>query len=306
MSSNLYSLLPTPTPPAFALDLTYRVFRSWNHLIHGSSPPTLTSTTYHGPHDGTASASITRSRTCSPSPSSCSASFHSCFGPGDGYEQEVKILEDNLDQSILREEENLHIDGAGSGPDDLEALKKSLKEQRLRADVEIEQLRKKLADVEMKNTRTTHDLNKEISELESLVEAKIYREDELEQEVERLKEKIGKLERKKSKSSIGPEAVVGEGAHRESSTLTTTSHVSNSSFSSENGVDVCEICEKPGHDIFNCDLLKEDGPLSAKSITSAAHKAINGDREEELDVWCEDCEGHGHTAENCPNAEDVF
>ena len=59
---------------------------------------------------------------------------------------------------------------------------------------EVEQLRKKLSDLEMKNARQIHDvrhraivthalltqtllqLNKEISELETLIEAKIYRE----------------------------------------------------------------------------------------------------------------------------------
>lgn len=38
------------------------------------------------------------------------------------------------------------------------------------------QLRKKIAEAEQKVARVTHDLNKEISELESLVESKIYRE----------------------------------------------------------------------------------------------------------------------------------
>ncbi|KAK1235248.1 hypothetical protein PQX77_001529 [Marasmius sp. AFHP31] len=301
--SSLFLSLP---PPIFTC-----IFRYWNHLIHGSSSPPLTPATHDGSHDGAISASSTRSRTRSPSPSSSSASFYSCFGPCDGLEQEVKILEDNLDQSILREEENLHIDGSGSDPSDVEALKKTLKEQRLRTDVEIEQLRKKLADAEMKNARTMHDLNKEISELESLVEAKIYREDELDQEIERLKEKNAKLERKISKTSTGPETVVAQAEeHVRSASLasSTPSHISTPSVSSVTSIDVCEICEKPGHDIFTCDLLKEDGPLSATSMTSAAHKAINGDREEEeeLDVWCEDCEGHGHTAENCPNSEDVF
>ncbi|KAF9258302.1 hypothetical protein L218DRAFT_948467 [Marasmius fiardii PR-910] len=201
-----------------------------------------------------------------------------------------------------------------SGPSDVEGLKKSLKEQRLRADVEIEQLRKKLTDVEMKNARTTHDLNKEISELEALVEAKIYREDELEQEVEHLKEKLAKHDRKKAaKSSTDPDAIdqSKQGSRhvsQTSSSSTSTLHTPIASQSSQDVAIVCEICEKPGHDIFNCDLLKENGPLSAKSITSAAHRAINGDRdtEEELDLWCEDCEGHGHSAENCPNSEDVF
>ena len=38
---------------------------------------------------------------------------------------------------------------------------------------EVEQLRKRLSDVEMKHARQVHDLNKEITELETLVEAKV-------------------------------------------------------------------------------------------------------------------------------------
>jgi hypothetical protein len=51
----------------------------------------------------------------------------------------VKILEDNLDQSIMREEENLNLDKIGKdGSNDgseIEQLKKILKEQRLKFDV---------------------------------------------------------------------------------------------------------------------------------------------------------------------------
>jgi len=53
--------------------------------------------------------------------------------------QEVKILEDNLDQSIMREEENLNLDkigqDGGEGGEEMEKLKKMLKEQRLKFDV---------------------------------------------------------------------------------------------------------------------------------------------------------------------------
>ncbi|KAK7046094.1 hypothetical protein VNI00_007092 [Paramarasmius palmivorus] len=225
----------------------------------------------------------------------------------EGLRAEIKILEDNLDQSILREEENIAL---SSDTNEGEGVK-ALKEGRLRADKEIETLRKKIADMEMKHARSVHDLNKEISELEALVEAKIYREDELEQEIERLKAKASK------KASKGPDL----------SSSTTSASIPAPIITSGNGAGVggagngevvCEICDRPGHDIFTCDLLKEDGPLSAKSMTSSAHRAINGGgvgvsvggkgtgKEEELDVWCEDCEGHGHTAKECPYGEDVF
>ncbi|KAK7439323.1 hypothetical protein VKT23_017548 [Stygiomarasmius scandens] len=229
--------------------------------------------------------------------------------------QEVKILEDNLDQSIMREEENLNLDkigkDGGEGGEEIEKLKKMLKEQRLKFDVEVEQLRKKVADLEMKSARSTHDLNKEISELEALVESKIYREDELEQEIERLKDKLTRAQ-KKAKSSTGPSEIVTEHEPRKPSISTSSIH-SSSSFSQNSqthGDDevVCEICERPGHDMFNCDLLKEDRPLSTTSSISSLSE-VNGKTANGVsgqDLWCEDCESPGHTAEDCPNSEDVF
>lgn len=90
-------------------------------------------------------------------------------------------------------------------------------------------------------------------------------QDDLEREVERLRDKLSKkTSRNGSMNGVPPP---------------TQSH----------GEDVCEICEQPGHDIFSCSLLKDDGP--------AKH-------EEEL--VCEDCEGRGHVAANCPHSLDVF
>lgn len=60
---------------------------------------------------------------------------------------------------------------------------------------------------------------------------------------------------------------------------------------------VCEICERPGHDIFTCDLLKDEGPVSSTRLSFAS--AVD-------EVICEDCEERGHTAANCPNSLDVF
>jgi hypothetical protein len=104
-------------------------------------------------------------------------------------------------------------------------------------------------------------------------------QDELEQEIERLKEKVER-QKKTSKGSI-------ETPHHRDRALSLTS------ATSEVEQSVCEICERPGHDIFTCDLLKED-TRTASTTQSAA------------DIFCEDCEGHGHTAENCPYSLDVF
>ncbi|KAH8828368.1 hypothetical protein DL96DRAFT_1815613 [Flagelloscypha sp. PMI_526] len=149
------------------------------------------------------------------------------------------------------------------------------------------QLRKKLADLEAKNARTIRALNKEITDLEALVESKIYREacllppqgDELEQEVEHLRDKLSR-QKKSSKSSIGST----EPKSRPSET--------------RNGIGqkesaVCEICEQPGHDIFSCSLL-QDEPTVVPSTSASG------------EPFCSDCETSGHTADECPHSLDVF
>ncbi|KAF5385794.1 hypothetical protein D9615_002454 [Tricholomella constricta] len=152
--------------------------------------------------------------------------------------QEVQILEENLDKSLDQEE---IVDSLRGGSED---SPRKLKEQQSRLEMEQEQLRKKLVDAEMKSARTIHDLNKEISELEALVESKIYREDELEQELERMREKLARQSKKSSKSStdtIDSRSTVGVG-----------------------GEQVCEICERPGHDIFSCDVLNKEAPVTLR------------------------------------------
>lgn len=75
-----------------------------------------------------------------------------------------------------------------------------------------------------------------------------------------------------------------------------------SGTTSHSGEDVCEICERPGHDIFSCDLLKDDQPLSGGSVSDRDFLKKSATD----DLFCEDCEEHGHTAANCPHSLDVF
>ncbi|KAG7445442.1 uncharacterized protein BT62DRAFT_195052 [Guyanagaster necrorhizus] len=168
--------------------------------------------------------------------------------------QEVKILEDSMD----REEEGALSD-----------------------DADVEDLRKKLAEAEKKNLRVASDLNKEISELEALVESKIYREDELEQEIERLKAKLAKKSSSSSK-------------HSDTSSIRRVP-----STSSLDASVVCEICERPGHDIFSCDLLKGDAPAPINGTGGS----MNGGNKS---LFCEDCESYGHLPVDCPHSMDVF
>ena len=64
--------------------------------------------------------------------------------------------------------------------------------------------------------------------------------------------------------------------------------------------EVCEICERPGHDIFTCDLLKEGAAPPSAGIMSSSSP------HDDAELICEDCEERGHTAANCPHSLDVF
>ncbi|KAF7965387.1 hypothetical protein HWV62_44085, partial [Athelia sp. TMB] len=200
----------------------------------------------------------------------------------DQLRQELKLLEDNVEQSLLREEEALNAEDARAsspGSADAAALQKTLKEQKIKYEMDLEQIRKRLTEAERHNRHADMKAQKEISELEALVESKIYREDELEQELEKAKEKLARAERKVGKSP-GPRPRLSASSGQTSSSA--------SDIDSE----VCELCDQPGHDMFNCDGLP---PLAPKSL-----------REDPSSLYCDDCDTHGHTTANCPHAMEVF
>lgn len=88
--------------------------------------------------------------------------------------QEMRELEDNVEQSILREERELEImERNGAPPSILKSTQADIKSKQdvslkshsemtiiniWTAQAELEQLRKKLNEVEMKNARTIHDV----------------------------------------------------------------------------------------------------------------------------------------------------
>jgi chromosome segregation ATPase len=195
--------------------------------------------------------------------------------------ESIKNLEQAMDESILREERMLEEEQNGGATGDSSVTQRALKESRS----ELEQLRKKLSELEKKSAKTISELNKEVADLESLVEAKIYREDDLEREVERLKDKVQRLQSKtSSKSTSGGDGLGKSTSNRGNHTRSST--VTQQTVTKEEPVHtsaVCEICEQAGHDIFSCPLLKDDD-----STTSKASSA---------DMYCVDCDSRTHNSE---------
>lgn len=192
--------------------------------------------------------------------------------------ESIKNLEQAMDESILREERLLQEEQNDGTPGESSATQRALKESRH----EIEQLRKKLSDGEKKSGKTIAELNKEVADLESLVEAKIYREDDLEREVERLKDKVQRLQSKSSSKSSGGDTLgkstSSRGNHTRSSTVTQQT-VTKEEPAAESTV--CEICEQAGHDLFSCPILKDDeGAVGSKAVPT--------------DMYCVDCDSRTH------------
>lgn len=136
-----------------------------------------------------------------------------------------------------------------------------------------------------------------MSELESLIESKIYHEDELESRVQELERERDRWQSKAQAAAVGGKATSTNSHSR------TDSLVSNGSAASDIR---CELCEGP-HDLDACPVFAgttlDVDPLptgAADQPSPLANKAKAGKK------WCNDCESSAHDTTECPMADDIF
>ncbi|KAG8935416.1 hypothetical protein FRC01_000023 [Tulasnella sp. 417] len=213
----------------------------------------------------------------------------------------TKSLEKTLEEVIEKEEKAL----AGEDPNN-SASKDSDEEDPATVikglKTEVEQLQKRLNDVEKEHTKAVHSLNKDIVDLEQLVEAKIYREDDLEREIERLNEKIS---RRRSRKASGDSLRHNTDAPRPPSQGSMLSVVVPSE--TEGDDHPCELCGQHGHDLASCDIVGFSAPEQAAADATSTAPAAEPEASDDLDHWCENCEVLGdHVTEDCPYGDDVF
>ncbi|KAF8530397.1 hypothetical protein BU17DRAFT_36275 [Hysterangium stoloniferum] len=208
----------------------------------------------------------------------------------DELREAIRILEGNVNEELKA------LDGEASNAGLSGDAQKALRDIKAKHELELGQLRQKLLEAEQKHAQVVNDLNKEVNELETLVESKIYREDDLERELERYKDKLARATQRKLSKTSGESSLAPP-----SDTVSKKSATTVSEHTPPDG-DVCEICEEPGHDIFSCHLLQGDTP----STNSSTRKNPSVTDSESSDLWCEDCESTGHTAADCPHSMDIF
>ncbi|KAG0378443.1 hypothetical protein BGX24_003844 [Mortierella sp. AD032] len=203
---------------------------------------------------------------------------------------------------------------------------------------EMRELRQRYVDLDRSKAYEVGQLNKELTELESLIESKIFNEADLEEEVQRkqkqidrLQHEVSELKRQLSQSpntlSTSPSMSTSrltptrnyqpqDGRHSplavpprtqslKATTMTSSTTASVSGNLEDDEVLFCEICEIEGHDIIGCKAVfsanNKNGMRRYASSSSISSTPVPSEMEDDR-PYCENCEEFGlHYTDDCPN-----
>ncbi|KAF9171891.1 CAP-Gly domain-containing linker protein 4 [Mortierella sp. AD010] len=196
--------------------------------------------------------------------------------------------------------------------------------------LEMRDLRQRYVELDRSKAWEITQLNKELTDLESLIESKIFHEADLEEEVQlkqkqidRLQQEISELKSQLAKYSNGsssygstsglpPSGLSSDRrANPSYSALSGSNGVSKSPLSGDrtrsftNNTDkalFCEVCEVEGHDLVSCVAVFGDSKTLEKSAAHASAPVFSEAEMEDDRPYCENCEEFGlHYTDECPN-----
>ncbi|CAG8756237.1 38558_t:CDS:2 [Gigaspora margarita] len=177
--------------------------------------------------------------------------------------------------------------------------------------VETRELRQKIQELERSKQREITALNKDVAELESLIESKIFREADLEEEVQKerrntkkwkddfedLKEQLNKMNNSDG-TNLLEASILGNGLVDGGSSPRTNKIETSNLY--------CEICEEAGHDIISCKVVFGSHSSASNASSDTAVDGFTGNHKDER-PYCDNCEEHGlHWTEDCPNQDETF
>ncbi|KAF9144224.1 Kinesin protein 1B [Linnemannia schmuckeri] len=195
--------------------------------------------------------------------------------------------------------------------------------------LEMRDLRQRYVDLDRSKAWELNQLNKELTDLESLIESKIFHEADLEEEVQQKQKQIDRLQSEvadlksqlfklsngthgsvadlppnglsSDRYSYSPTSVLPNGLSRTSAGAERTRTVTSST---DQTTLFCEVCEVEGHDIINCAAVFGGGKSATpKSTVHTAPQAPIFEEDQDDDrPYCENCEEFGlHYTDECPN-----
>lgn len=199
---------------------------------------------------------------------------------------------------------------------------------------EMRELRQRYIDLDRSKAYEIAQLNKELTDLESLIESKIFHEADLEEEVRRKQKQIDRLQQEIQdlKNQLGKVNGTSAGSPHMGNYRANSATPQQHNYRSPSAMSVssmastpprrvyndpaeqpfCEICEVLGHDLISCTAVfgaeNRQTPRSAFgssiSNTSVPSKLPAEHMEEQVDdrPYCENCEEFGqHYTDQCPN-----
>ncbi|SNX84549.1 related to Restin (intermediate filament-associated protein) [Melanopsichium pennsylvanicum] len=183
-------------------------------------------------------------------------------------------------------------------------------EARLRSsEKSLADLKSTLEATKMERKETADSLQKEVSQLEALVEARILREEELMAEVERLARKLDgrtpvhslhKWEAAEPQKRSSAVSELGRGTKTQNKAAVGPIQVT-AEADEEKELDLCGLCSQRGHTVEHCDKLLENTGGSAHKTSNGATAGVENEQEP-----CDDCGEVGHRFEDCPYAAEIF
>ncbi|KAF9906508.1 Kinesin protein 1B [Linnemannia zychae] len=195
--------------------------------------------------------------------------------------------------------------------------------------LEMRDLRQRYVDLDRSKAWELSQLNKELTDLESLIESKIFHEADLEEEVQQKQKQIDRLQSEvadlKSQLAKLSNGTHGSGADLPPNGLSSDRYSYSSTSVLPNGLSrtsagaermrtitsstdqttlFCEICEEEGHDIIGCSAVFGGGKSATPKSTvySTPQTPIFESEQDDDRPYCENCEEFGlHYTDECPN-----
>ncbi|KAK9729396.1 hypothetical protein K7432_000277 [Basidiobolus ranarum] len=163
---------------------------------------------------------------------------------------------------------------------------------------DIRQLQKRLTDLEITKQKEIEMQSKDIAELESIVEHKIFREAELEEQIAELKKRVDHMDTTSQVSSKCEDEPLTERPEKNASN-TKFSSLSESLADDLDTELYCELCDSAGHDILSC---------TAYPIDMNEYNGYESDVGDDSDrAYCDNCEEFDlHWTDECPNQDEVI
>ncbi|KAF9978401.1 Kinesin protein 1B [Actinomortierella ambigua] len=156
---------------------------------------------------------------------------------------------------------------------------------------ELKELRQKIVELDRSKAWEVQQLNKELTELESLIESKIFHEADLEEEVQLKQKQIDRLEREVADLKAQLRQLTNGGA----------AIPNGSSSSPATGTHVAAPASAPASTVYmpRSTVTTNGAATSATSLTSRALQLDDDGAENDKPLFCEICEVEGHDIISC-------